>query len=124
MLTLHFRQLDYRSAQKKAVLATYSSYSTTCKPAPTLARLPYSTPQSTNYGIDMDTDDAREPVVERRSEISGVIHFAAYKSVEEIIGPPLRYYNNIFCGLVGFLGMLEEFGIENFCVFVLRNGIW
>ncbi|KAF2714041.1 UDP-glucose 4-epimerase [Pleomassaria siparia CBS 279.74] len=46
--------------------------------------------------------------------ISGVIHFAAYKSVEESIRMPLRYYSNNVCGLVDFLSLLEEFGIKNF----------
>jgi UDP-glucose 4-epimerase len=116
MPLLHFRQLDYRSAQMKSVLASYSSYSITSKPALTPARFPYSTLQRTDSGIDMDMDmdDAQEPVVERRSRISGVIHFAAYKSVEESIRMPLRYYSNNVCGLVDFLALLEEFDIKNF----------
>jgi UDP-glucose 4-epimerase len=113
MPALHFRQLDYRSAEMKAVLASYSSYSIGTKQASTPARFPYSTLQRTDSGIDMDMDDAQEPVVERRSRISGVIHFAAYKSVEESIRQPLRYYSNNVCGLVDFLGLLEEFGIKN-----------
>jgi UDP-glucose 4-epimerase len=48
------------------------------------------------------------------SRISGVIHFAAFKSVEESIRNPLPYYANNVCGLVGFLGLLAEFGIKNF----------
>lgn len=114
MPALHFRQLDYRSAQMKTVLASYSSYSIISKPAPMPTRFPYSTLQRTDSGIDMDMDDAQEPVVERLSRISGVIHFAAYKSVEESIRTPLRYYSNNVCGLVDFLGLLEEFGIKNF----------
>jgi UDP-glucose 4-epimerase len=114
MPALHFRQLDYRNTEMKAVLASYSSYSISTKPAPTPVRFPYSTLQRTDSGIDMDMDDAQEPVVERRSRISGVIHFAAYKSVEESIRQPLRYYSNNVCGLVDFLGLLEEFGIKNF----------
>lgn len=114
MPALQFRQLDYRSAQMKTVLASYSSYSTVNKPAPIGARYPYSTLQRTDSGIDMDMDDAPEPIVERQCRISGVIHFAAYKSVEESIRMPLKYYNNNVCGLVDFLALLEEFDIKNF----------
>jgi UDP-glucose 4-epimerase len=112
---LHFQQLDYRSPQMKTVLASYSSYSVSSKPTSTLARrFPYSNLQRTDSGIEMETDDVPEPVIERRSRITGVIHFAAYKSVEESIRMPLRYYSNNVCGLVDFLGLIEEFGIKNF----------
>jgi UDP-glucose 4-epimerase len=107
MPALHFRQLDYRNAEMKAVLAGYSSYSTSSKPVrPILPRI--------DSGIDMDMNDTYEPSLQHQSRISGVIHFAAYKSVEESIRMPLRYYNNNVCGLVNFLGLLEEFGIKNF----------
>ncbi|KAF1943571.1 UDP-glucose 4-epimerase [Clathrospora elynae] len=114
MPALHFRQLDYRSVQMKAVLASYSSYSFSNKQTSTPYCFPYLTLQRTDSGIEMDMEDTQEPVLERRSRISGVIHFAAYKSVEESIRMPLRYYSNNVCGLVDFLGLLEEFGIKNF----------
>lgn len=113
MPALHFRQLDYRSPAMKSVLASYASYSVGSKPAPISKGFPFSQLHRTDSGIDMDMDDA-EPTVERQSRISGVIHFAAYKSVEESIRMPLRYYSNNVCGLVDFLGLLEEFGIKNF----------
>lgn len=50
----------------------------------------------------------------RRSNITGVIHFAAFKAVEESIKNPLKYYRNNISGLVDFLGLLEEFNIKNF----------
>ncbi|KAL6171113.1 hypothetical protein ACJQWK_04059 [Exserohilum turcicum] len=111
---LHFEQLDYRSPQMQAVLANYSSYSVSSKPTSALARFPYSNLQRTDSGIEMETSETPQPTVERRSRITGVIHFAAYKSVEESIRMPLRYYSNNVCGLVDFLGLLEEFGIKNF----------
>lgn len=49
-----------------------------------------------------------------KSRISGVIHFAAFKSVEESISKPLAYYQNNICGLVDLLVLLQEFGIKNF----------
>jgi UDP-glucose 4-epimerase len=50
----------------------------------------------------------------RRSRITGVIHFAAHKSVEESISDPLAYYDNNVCGLVGLIRLLAEFNIRNF----------
>lgn len=49
-----------------------------------------------------------------RSVISGVIHFAAFKSVSESIDRPLAYYQNNICGLVDLLVTLQENGIKNF----------
>ncbi|KAG8628176.1 hypothetical protein KVT40_004049 [Elsinoe batatas] len=51
---------------------------------------------------------------EPASRIAGVIHFAAFKSVEESISKPLQYYQNNICGLVDLLALLQEFGIKNF----------
>jgi UDP-glucose 4-epimerase len=109
---LHFRHLDYRSPAMRSVLASYATY-TMRKPEPAVRRHPYSTLQRTDSGIDMGADEPQEPVLERTSRISGVIHFAAYKSVEESIRMPLRYYSNNVCGLVDFLALLEQFGIKN-----------
>lgn len=49
-----------------------------------------------------------------RSRITGVIHFAAFKSVAESIERPLAYYQNNICGLVDLLVTLQENGIKNF----------
>lgn len=51
---------------------------------------------------------------ERTCQIRGVIHFAAFKSVEESISNPLPYYLNNVCGMVNFLTLLKEFGVKNF----------
>ena len=48
----------------------------------------------------------------QRSSISGVIHFAAYKAVEESIQHPLKYYSNNVGGLVDFCALLQQFGIK------------
>jgi UDP-glucose 4-epimerase len=122
MPALHFRQLDYRSPCMRSILASYSCYSVENKantvvsvknPSSAIPRgFPYATLQRTDSGIDMD--DAMETEVRRGSRISGVIHFAAYKSVEESIRMPLKYYSNNVCGMVDFLSLLEEFAIKNF----------
>jgi UDP-glucose 4-epimerase len=51
---------------------------------------------------------------QRLSNIIGVIHFAAYKAVEESIHHPLKYYQNNINGLVDFMALLDELGIRNF----------
>ncbi|KAF2029227.1 UDP-glucose 4-epimerase [Setomelanomma holmii] len=51
---------------------------------------------------------------ETRSSIIGVIHFAAFKAVEESIHQPMRYYYNNIAGLLDFIGLLEEYGIRTF----------
>ncbi|KAL6708802.1 hypothetical protein ACN47E_002209 [Coniothyrium glycines] len=114
MPALRFRQLDYRSPAMKSVLTEYSTYSVRSKSSFCPSNFPYSTLQRTDSGIDMDMDENPPHILERYSMISGVIHFAAYKSVEESIRMPLKYYNNNVCGLVSFLGLLEEFGVKNF----------
>jgi UDP-glucose 4-epimerase len=49
-----------------------------------------------------------------RSSIIGVIHFAAFKAVEESIRQPLKYYANNVSGLIDFTSTLGEYGIKNF----------
>jgi UDP-glucose 4-epimerase len=49
-----------------------------------------------------------------KSKIAGVIHFAAYKAVEESIRHPLKYYANNVSGLIDFASTLGDFGIKTF----------
>lgn len=49
-----------------------------------------------------------------KSKIAGVIHFAAYKAVEESIRQPLKYYANNVSGMIDFATTLGEFGIKTF----------
>ncbi|KAI9927821.1 hypothetical protein ASPWEDRAFT_556501 [Aspergillus wentii DTO 134E9] len=49
-----------------------------------------------------------------KSKIAGVIHFAAYKAVEESIRKPLKYYANNVSGLIDFTATLGDFGIKTF----------
>jgi UDP-glucose 4-epimerase len=46
------------------------------------------------------------------SKITGVIHFAGFKSVGESFKKPLDYYANNVCGLVDFCSTLSDFGIK------------
>lgn len=50
----------------------------------------------------------------RKSRISGAVHFAAYKAIEESIREPLKYYANNVSGMIDFAATLGEFGIKTF----------
>lgn len=60
-------------------------------------------------GFSSDFSDMNQT---RRSLITGVIHFAAYKAVEESIRQPLKYYANNVGGLIDFCSLLGNFGIK------------
>jgi len=47
-------------------------------------------------------------------EISGVIHFAAYKAVGESVKDPLMYYENNIGSLLSILRCLEVYKVKNF----------
>ncbi|TID26578.1 UDP-glucose 4-epimerase [Venturia nashicola] len=86
---LKFHEADYKSPAMRSILSTYASKS------PALA-------------------SPRPVLGHSSSKIKGVIHFAAFKSVEESINNPIPYYLNNVCGMVSFLSLLQEFGIMNF----------
>ncbi|ODA83514.1 hypothetical protein RJ55_02028 [Drechmeria coniospora] len=88
---LCFHKLDYRSKAMKHLLEMYSV--AVFKPA-----------ASAEEG----------PRLVRQSRISGVIHFAAFKSVSESIAKPIQYYQNNVCGLVDFVELLGKHNIRNF----------
>lgn len=57
---------------------------------------------------------ANLPRDQLRTTIIGVIHFAAFKAVEESISQPLKYYKNNVSGLVDFMALLNEYNIKTF----------
>jgi UDP-glucose 4-epimerase len=89
---LRMYKMDYRSRRMRTVLASCAK-------------------QKQGTAPDWPTLDL---IGTHQSTISGVIHFAAFKSVEESIYSPLSYYQNNVCGLVDLLVLLKEFGITNF----------
>jgi len=46
--------------------------------------------------------------------ISSVIHFAAYKDVEESVSKPKKYYNNNYLITKKFIDCCKEYGVKNF----------
>jgi len=50
----------------------------------------------------------------KKTDITGVIHFAAFKAVEGSIREPLKYYQNNVGGLIELLTLLDEYNIKSF----------
>jgi UDP-glucose 4-epimerase len=76
-------------------------------------------PQLDFYEADYRKKPAMKSILERydslytlKSTITSVIHFAAYKAVEESIHQPLKYYSNNVAGLIDFCSLLEQFSIK------------
>jgi len=67
-----------------------------------------------NYKVDLKNFDETLAVFQENEDISGVIHFAAYKSVGESVEKPLDYFENNLFSLVNLLKCVKEFNISNF----------
>ncbi len=67
-----------------------------------------------NYKVDLcDLEKTRE-VFKGAGEITGIIHFAAYKAVGESVEKPLLYFENNLTSLVNILKCAEEFKVPHF----------
>ena len=67
-----------------------------------------------NYKVDLcDYNDTRA-VFQENIDISGIIHFAAFKAVGESVEEPLMYFENNLFSLVNLLKCAEEFSVPNF----------
>lgn len=100
MPLVHFHRVDYRSRSMRFLLESYTDLVPVQK--------------ATSSSSTPDFDEAERRQMTYQSRITGVIHFAAFKSVSESIGKPLAYYNNNVCGLVALLELLDKFAIRNF----------
>lgn len=67
-----------------------------------------------NYKVDLKNFDETLAVFQENEDISGVIHFAAYKSVGESVAKPLDYFENNLFSLINLLKCVKEFNIKNF----------
>ncbi|NOR86262.1 MAG: UDP-glucose 4-epimerase GalE [Bacteroidales bacterium] len=63
--------------------------------------------------FDLADIDKTKDFFERNTDISGIIHFAAYKAVGESVADPLMYYRNNLFSLVNILQNMKEQGIKN-----------
>lgn len=66
----------------------------------------------THYQIDV-CDYAQLKEIAEKHEISGIIHFAAYKAVGESVLLPLKYYSNNVQGVVNVLQLMLDYQIKN-----------
>lgn len=69
-----------------------------------------------NYTVDLKNFDETLAVFEENPDLSGVIHFAAYKAVGESVEKPLDYFENNLISLINLLKCMKEFKIP-FLVF-------
>lgn len=67
-----------------------------------------------NYKVDLCNFDDTHAIFQENEDISGIIHFAAYKSVEESVQQPLLYYENNLTSLINLLKCVQEFHISCF----------
>lgn len=65
------------------------------------------------YRIDCGDKAALRTVFETEQDISGVIHFAAYKAVGESVAKPLAYFQNNVGSLLTLLAAMAEAGVTN-----------
>ena len=63
-----------------------------------------------NYKVDLCNFDDTAAIFQENEDISGIIHFAAYKAVGESVEKPLMYFENNLVSLINLLKCVKEFG--------------
>src|SRR5687768_2923131 len=67
-----------------------------------------------NYKVDLCNFDDTHAIFQENEDISGIIHFAAYKAVGESVEQPLMYFENNIISLINLLKCVQEFEIPHF----------
>ena len=67
-----------------------------------------------NYKVDLCNYDDTYAIFQENTDIKGIIHFAAYKSVGESVQKPLMYFENNLNSLINILKCAEEFNVPHF----------
>lgn len=67
-----------------------------------------------NYAIDLTNKKETEIIFKENPNITGIIHFAAYKAVGESVEQPLEYYDNNIGSLVNLLQMAVKYDVKHF----------
>lgn len=67
-----------------------------------------------NYNVDLKDYNDTRAVFQENEDISGIIHFAAYKAVGESVEQPLAYFENNLFSLINLLKCVEEFDVPHF----------
>ncbi len=65
------------------------------------------------YNVDCSKEEELQEVFEKEEGIVGAIHFAAYKSVEESIRLPEKYYKNNIGSLEVLLQLMKKHKVNN-----------
>jgi len=65
------------------------------------------------YDQDYQDIDKLQSVI-KKEHVSGIIHFAAFKSVNESVERPLEYYDNNVAGLIRLLEACEQSSVKHF----------
>lgn len=66
-----------------------------------------------SYPVDCSDPNQMEEVFSTVGDISGVIHFAAYKSVGESVFHPAKYFQNNIHGLTVLCQTMNKFGVKD-----------
>ncbi|ULQ52495.1 UDP-glucose 4-epimerase GalE [Flavihumibacter fluvii] len=67
-----------------------------------------------NYKVDLCNFDDTFAIFQENDDITGIIHFAAYKSVSESVAQPIMYFENNLVSLLNLLKCVQEFKIPYF----------
>ena len=67
-----------------------------------------------NYKVDLCNLENTQNIFKENPNISGIIHFAAYKAVGESVENPLMYYHNNLSSLINILKCAEEYKVPHF----------
>ena len=67
-----------------------------------------------NYVVDLCDLAATKTIFQDHPDITGIIHFAALKSVGDSVFQPVAYFQNNLNSLLNILTCADEFGVENF----------
>jgi UDP-glucose 4-epimerase len=67
-----------------------------------------------NYKVDLCNFDDTFAIFHENPDITGIIHFAAYKAVGESVDNPLLYFDNNLSSLINVLKCAQEFHIPHF----------
>ena len=67
-----------------------------------------------NYTVDLCIFDDTHAIFQENPDITGIIHFAAYKAVGESVSKPLMYFENNNNSLINILRCAETFKVPHF----------
>jgi UDP-glucose 4-epimerase len=63
--------------------------------------------------LDLCDNERLDKYIQKHKDISAVIHFAAYKAVNESVSKPLEYYRNNLFSLVNLMDAMKRFDIPD-----------